>query len=129
MKGKVICDGRGNGGTGARAAVLILETGEQFEKAEKLDATTNIVAEHLAIQLGMELAVEHGVTDLVIWNDSLTPVNHILGAYQVKADHLKPLVDKTWDMRSSFERFAIERVPRAQTKLADALCRKIDPAI
>ncbi len=128
MKAKVICDGRGNGGTGARAAVLMLENGEQFEKAEKLDATTNIVAEHLAIQLGMELAVDHGVTDLVIWNDSQTPVKHILGDYEVKMDHLKPIVEKTWDMRSSFEKFSIEWVPRAKTKLADALCRQIDPS-
>lgn len=128
MKAKVICDGRGNGGTGARAAVLILESGERFAKAEKLDATTNIVAEHLAIQLAMELAVEHGVTDLLIWNDSQTPVSHVLGAYQIKMDHLKPIVEKTWDMRSSFERFAIEWVPRTETKLADALCREIDPS-
>jgi len=109
--------------------VLILETGETVERAEKIDATTNIVAEHLAIQLGMELALEHGVTDLLIWNDSRTPVNHVLGRFQVKKDHLKPLVEKTWDMRSRFVRCSLEWVPRKETKLADALCRKVDPTI
>jgi len=127
MKAKVICDGRGNGGTGARAAVLILESGEQVERAEKLDATTNMVAEHLAIQLGMELAAEHGVTDLLVWNDSTTPVNQIRGAAEVKAEHLKPLVAKTLEMRLSFRTFSIEWVPRTETKVADALCRQVDP--
>ena len=73
MKATAICDGRGNGGTGARAAVLYIGEGlqgDRHERAEKLPATTNLVAEHLAIQLAMELAKEHGVTELVIYNDS-----------------------------------------------------------
>lgn len=59
MKAIAICDGRGNAGTGARAAVLYLGDGlqrDRHERAEKIPATTNIVAEHLAIQLAMELA-------------------------------------------------------------------------
>ena len=56
MKAKVICDGRGNGGTGARAAVLLMKGREPITSAEKLAPTTNIVAEHRAIQLAMELA-------------------------------------------------------------------------
>jgi ribonuclease HI len=79
MTATAICDGRGNAGTGARAVVLSLEDGQSFEKAEKLEPTTNIVAEHLAIQLAMELALEHGVHDLLILNDSQTPVNHVRG--------------------------------------------------
>ena len=128
MKAKAICDGRGNAGTGARAAVLILETGETFEKAEKIEPTTNIVAKHLAIQLGMELALEHGVSDLLIWNDSQSPVNHVLGTYKVTKEHLKPLVERTLELRSSFERFSIEWVPRGNTTRADELCRVVDPS-
>lgn len=45
MKAKVICDGRGNGGTGARAACLLLPNGDWIDKAEKIPATTNIVAD------------------------------------------------------------------------------------
>lgn len=75
----------------------------------------------------MELALEHGVSDLLIWNDSQTPVHHVLGVYQVKMGHLKPIVQKTWELRSAFERFSIEWVPREETKRADALCRRIDP--
>jgi ribonuclease HI len=111
-----ICDGRGNAGTGARAAVLYVGDGprrDRYERAEKLPATTNIVAEHLAIQLAMELAKEHGVTDLVICNDSRSPVNHVNGNYKVKAQHLTAIVEKTWAMRAPL-RFAgrAERTPR-----------------
>jgi ribonuclease H / adenosylcobalamin/alpha-ribazole phosphatase len=127
LKGRVICDGRGNGGTGARAAVLFVEERLVDQRAEKLDATTNIVAEHRAIQLAMELAAENGVTDLLIWNDSQSPVKHIRGEYKVREAHLKPIVEQTNQMRSQFEAFAIEWVPRTKTKLADALCREVDP--
>jgi ribonuclease HI len=128
LKGKVICDGRGNGGTGARAAVLFIEDRLVDQRAEKLDATTNIVAEHLAIQLAIELASDHDVTDLLIWNDSQSPVRHIRGEYKVREAHLKPIVEATNQMRSQFEKFSIEWVPRTETKLADALCREIDPS-
>lgn len=127
MKGTVICDGRGNAGTGARAAVLYDENMEKIdERAEKIDPTTNIVAEHLSIQLGMELALEHGVTDLVILNDSQTPVNHVLGTYKARQSHIKPLVEKTWELGRRFAAVNIRWVPREQTHVADRLCRKVD---
>ena len=102
MKATAICDGRGNAGTGARAAVLYIGEGPQrdrHERAEKLPATTNIVAEHLAIQLAMELAKEHRVTELVIYNDSRSPANHINGNYKVKQEHLSP----SWRRRGRCE--------------------------
>jgi ribonuclease HI len=126
MKATAICDGRGNAGTGARAAVLTLEDGREFEKAEKIEPTTNIVAEHLAIQLAMELALEHEVDELEILNDSQTPVNHILGVYRVKEEHLKPLAEKTWELGLKFESISIRWVPREMTLRADGLCRAVD---
>ena len=130
MKAKAICDGRGNAGTGARACVLIVtpENGKTYEveKAERIDPTTNIVAEHLAIQLAIEMAKEEGVTDLLILNDSQTPVYHVNGFYKVKQEHLLPIVKKTWDMALEFDKICISWVPREQTKRPDALCKQID---
>lgn len=99
---------------------------DRHERAEKLPATTNIVAEHLAIQLAMELAKDHGVTELVIYNDSKSPVNHVNGNYKVKEKHLIPIVDRTWEMASEFLSMEIHWTPRENTKEADALCRAID---
>ena len=126
LKATAICDGRGNAGTGARAAVLIVYGKEIDHRAEKIEPTTNIVAEHLAIQLAMELAEKHGVTELEILNDSQTPVNHVNGTYKVREEHLKPIVQKTWEMGLAFEKVSIRWVRRDQTKRPDALCRAID---
>ena len=94
---------------------------DRHERAEKIPATTNIVAEHLAIQLAMELAKEHAVTELVIYNDSRSPVNHVNGNYKVKKEHLIPIVDKTWEMASGFLSFEIRWTSRENTREADAL--------
>lgn len=129
MKATAICDGRGNAGTGARAAVLYIGERPQRDRhvrAEKLPAPTNIVAEHLAIQLAMELAKEHGVTELVVYNDSRSPVNHVNGSYKVKQEHLIPIVKKTWEMRSEFSSCEICWTSRENTKEADDLCRAVD---
>lgn len=119
MKATAICDGRGNAGTGARAAVLFIGEGlqgDRHERAEKIPATTNIVAEHLAIQLAMELAKEHGVTELIIYNDSRSPVNHVNGNFKVKQQHLIPISLRRgrWLLSSSRSRSAgpAERTPR-----------------
>lgn len=129
MKATAICDGRGNAGTGARAAVLYIGEGlqgDRHERAEKIPATTNIVAEHLAIQLAMELAKEHAVTELLIYNDSRSPVNHINGNFKVKQEHLIPIVAKTREMASEFLSFEIRWTSRENTMEADALCRAVD---
>jgi ribonuclease HI len=129
VKATAICDGRGNAGTGARAAVLYIGEGvhgDRYERAEKLPATTNIVAEHLAIQLALELAKEHGVTELVVFNDSRSPVNQVNGSFQVKKEHLIPIVAKTREMASEFVSFELKWIGRESTREADALCRAID---
>jgi ribonuclease HI len=129
MKALAICDGRGNAGTGARACIIRYQidgVDVADTQAEKIPATTNIVAEHLAIQLAMELAKDIGITHLTIWNDSQTPVNQVNGTYRVKQDHLVPIVERTWEMGLEFESVEIVWVPREKTKEPDALCRQID---
>jgi ribonuclease HI len=126
MRATAITDGRGNAGTGARAVVLTLEDGRVVERAEKLSPCTNIVAEHLSIQLAIELALKHGVTDLEIVNDSQTPVNHLLGVYQVSAEHLIPIVAQTIELGTRLATVSIQWVPREQTKRPDQLCREVD---
>jgi ribonuclease HI len=125
---KAICDGRGNGGAGARACVLTVD-GQPIEKAERLGPVTNMVAEHMAIQLAMEMAKAAGVTDLLILNDSRVPVNQVNGTYKVNKPHLKPLVAQTLQLRAEFASVEVRWTPRANTLRADALCRAVDPAL
>jgi ribonuclease HI len=132
VKAYAVCDGRGNAGTGARACVMYAKDPSlrglerRFARAERLEPCTNIVAEHLAIQLAVEMALDNGVTHLEVLNDSQTPVGHILGEYQVEAEHLKPIVARTWELARLLEDVSIRWVPRSETKEADALCRRVD---
>ena len=129
MKGHVICDGRGNAGTGACAAVAYdVDNREVGRKAVELDPVTNIVAEHRAIQLAITLAKKVGIDELLILNDSTVPVYQVDGRYNINAKHLIPIVHETWRMASDpyFFSVAIKWVPREETLLADQLCRFIN---
>jgi len=127
MKATAYCDGRGDatGTRGARAVVLKLPSGV-VERAERLQPCTNIVAEHLAIQMALEVALEEGVTELLVYNDSQTPVHQVDGLYKVKQEHLIPLVQRTWELGQKFDSVQVRWVPREMTKRPDALCRQID---
>lgn len=126
MKAHAICDGSGNGKlVAARAAILFLPDGREIERANRMDPTTNIVAEHMAIQLCIEMALEFGVSDLLIFNDSQVPVYQVDGTYKCEKPHLKPIVEETWEMASKLNSVKIEWTPRENTERADLLARAI----
>lgn len=131
MKGHVICDGRGNSGTGACAAVAYVEGREVGREAHELDPVTNIVGEHMAIQLAITLAIKTGIDELLIVNDSTVPVGQVKGSMRVNAPHLVPIVHETWRMASDpfFASIAIEWAPRSETLLADKLCRLVNSKV
>ena len=129
MRARAICDGRGNAGTGARAVVLELEDGRVYERAEKLEPVTNIVAELLAIELAIVLSLEHGVTDLEIFNDSQVPVRLVDGTYKVRQEHLRPYVDSIWEQGENLSTVSLQWIPRKYAERADHLCREIDPKV
>jgi ribonuclease HI len=133
VKGTVICDGRGNAGTGACGVVLTVHSDDSWntisfeeEFAKQIEPTTNIVAEHLAMQYGMELAKIAGITELRIYNDSQTPVYQLQGVYKTKEAHLKPIVQKSWELGGEFESVEVIWTPRENTSRADKLAREID---
>jgi ribonuclease HI len=137
MKGTVICDGRGDAActTGAVGVVLTVHSEDSWntinfeeEFAKKIDPTTNIVAEHMSIQYGIELAKIAGITELLIYNDSQVPVYQVQGKYGIKAEHLKQILEKTWELASDphFSSVEIRWTPRENTTRADKLCREID---
>jgi ribonuclease HI len=135
MKGTVICDGRGDAtkSTGGVGVVLTVHSDDSWdtisfeeEFSKKIDNTTNIVAEHLSMQYGMEVAKIAGVTELRIYNDSQTPVFQLQGKYRTKEAHLKPIVEKSWKMGSEFESVEVIWVRREETHRADKLAREID---
>jgi ribonuclease HI len=80
----------------------------------------------LSIQLAVEMAIEHGVDRLLILNDSQTPVRHVNGEYAIKAEHLRPIVERTWELGRRLDKVRIEWTRRENTLRADELCREVD---
>jgi ribonuclease HI len=129
MKARIICDGRGNAGTGACAAVAYNEKDDEIvREAMKLNPVTNIFAELSAILLALQMAYDHGIDEVLIQNDSQVPVYLVDGSYKTKKDHLKPLLESIWKLGRNkfFKSLDIEWVPREDTLLADKLCRMAD---
>jgi ribonuclease HI len=113
---------RGNPGPAAVGIVIRNEDGEVIaDAAEPIGTATNNVAEYRALIRGIELAAEHGATELSLRGDSELVVKQIRGEYRVKDVNLKPLHAEARSKLSSFTEWSFEHVRREQNAEADAL--------
>ena len=124
MKLRVNVDGgsRGNPGPAAVGIVIRSEDGDVIDDAaEPIGAATNNVAEYRALIRGIELAAQHGATELDLYGDSELVVKQVRGEYKVKDAGLKPLHAEARAALSAFERWSFSHVRREQNAEADAL--------
>lgn len=124
MKLIVNVDGgaRGNPGPAAVGVVIRNEGGEVIADAgEPIGDATNNVAEYRALIRGIELAAQHGATELELYGDSELVVKQIRGEYKVKDAGLKPLYTQARQALSSFQKWSFNHVRREQNAEADAL--------
>jgi ribonuclease HI/ketosteroid isomerase-like protein len=113
---------RGNPGPAAVAAVATAPDGSALgERAAYIGEATNNVAEHKAIQLGIELARELGASEIELVNDSQLVARQIGGEYKVKNKGLMPLFTETMAALREFERWSVRDVRREQNERADQL--------
>jgi ribonuclease HI len=106
-------------------AVLRSEAGEVLgEIARGIGLATNNVAEYTALIEGLQMAVDKGVTVIDVYFDSPVLAGHLLRAYTVRADHLRPLVDRVRQMLDLFSASSLTRVPRALNAHADRLANQ-----
>ncbi len=124
MKLVVNVDGgsRGNPGPAAIGVVLRDQDGEVIaDSAEPIGTATNNVAEYRALIRGIELAAEHGATELELRGDSELVVKQVRGEYRVKDAGLKPLHAEARSKLSAFSAWTFQHVRREQNAEADAL--------
>src|SRR5436309_2576245 len=117
---------RGNPGPAASGAVLVGPDGRILhEVGHFLGIATNNVAEWTAVQLGLEAALEHGVTSLAVRMDSELVVKQLSGEYRVKHPDLQPLHRSVKSLLRKFLHVDIAHVRRNDNKLADAVVNRV----
>ena len=113
---------RGNPGPAAIGVVVRTDGGEVLaEAAETIGPATNNVAEYRAVLRGVELAREHGGTDLEIYGDSELVVKQVRGEYRVKDAGLKPLHAETRAALAALDGWSFDHVRRENNAHADDL--------
>jgi ribonuclease HI len=137
MKATLHTDGAGRHkvgmptGPAGIGAVLRSESGEVMgEIARGIGVATNNVAEYTALIEGLQMALDNGVTDLDVCIDSPVVAGHLLKGHRVKADHLRPMVERVRQLLALFAASSVTRVPRGLNADADKLAnRGIDEAL
>ena len=85
---------------------------------------TNNEAEYLSMIKGMELALKHNLTNIVLEGDSMLVINQMTGKFQVKAENLIPLYNTAKELESRFNSVQYQHVKREFNKEADKLANK-----
>lgn len=113
---------RRNPGPAAIGVVVRDDSGRVLaEVGEKIGEATNNVAEYKALLRGIELAAEHGGTELELIGDSKLVVQQVQGAYKVKNAGIKPLHAEVKRALEGFDSWSIRHVLRAENADADRL--------
>lgn len=101
-------------------------TNEIFAKGAKAyeGKWTNNDMEMIAIATCLDVALEIGVTDLVLHSDSEWSVRVIQGEYKLKAEKFVDLREEIWSLGRRFDSVQIKHVPRERNEYADWLCNK-----
>ena len=119
------CDGasRGNPGPSAiGAAIFGPDGGEPLALvSQRIGKATNNAAEYLALEAGLERALELGVDSLLVRLDSQLLVRQMNGEYRVKAPGLRPLASRVAALLRKFGSVEVEHVPRESNTIADGL--------
>ena len=94
------------------------------EIADGIGVATNNVAEYSALIGGLQMALDAGVTDIDVRFDSPVMAGHLLKGHRVKADHLRPLVERVHQLLDLFTTSSLVRVPRGLNVQADKLANR-----
>jgi ribonuclease HI len=113
---------RGNPGPAAIGVVVRDDDGQVLEEVgEKIGEATNNVAEYRALLRGLELAAEHGGSDLELVGDSELVVRQVEGRYKVKNAGMKQLHAEVKRALQDFDSWSIRHVRREGNADADRL--------
>ena len=79
---------------------------------------SNNVAEYQALIIGLQMAIEMGISQLEIFRDSKLVINQILEQYDVKKEDLVPYCKYAKKLLANFEAITLEHIPRKEAMSA-----------
>ena len=113
---------RGNPGPAAIGVVVRDADGAVLEAlGETIGRATNNVAEYKALLRGIELAAEHGASEVELVGDSELIVRQVEGRYKVKNEAMKGLHAEAKKALAGFDGWSIRHVKRGENADADRL--------
>ncbi|XP_070022325.1 uncharacterized protein [Nicotiana sylvestris] len=103
-------------------AVLISKTSQHYPVYAKLRfPCTNNMAEYEACILGLKLAIDMNVHELLVIGDSDLLVHQVLGEWVKKNTKILPYLYCVQELIKRFTKIEFKHVPRIQNEFADAL--------
>ena len=90
---------------------------------------SNNVAEYQALIIGLQMAIEMGISQLEIFGDSKLVINKILEQFDVKKEDLIPYCKYAKKLLANFEAITLEHIPRKENRQADALVANLATAL
>ncbi|XP_070010560.1 uncharacterized protein [Nicotiana sylvestris] len=108
-------------GVGIRA-VLVSEIGQHYRVSAKLRfPCTNNMAEYEVCIMGLNLAIDMNIQELLVIGDSDFLVHQVQGEWATKNTKILPYVYHVQELIKRFMKIEFKHVPRVQNEFADAL--------
>lgn len=123
----IYSDGGSRGNPGPSAAGYVIVDSDRnviAEGGEYLGITTNNQAEYQGVRLGLEKALELGISHVNFRVDSMLVVNQMKGLYKIKNRELWPIHERIRLLVSKFSVVTFRHVQREFNQLADGMVNK-----
>lgn len=124
MKLTTYTDGGARGNPGPAAIGVVVKDSHAKNVAafgRYIGQTTNNQAEYQALLAAVEIAAEHGATEVQCFLDSELVVKQMRREYRVRDLDLQPHFVKIWNLSQKFKKITFTHIPREGNKEADAL--------
>ncbi|XP_070028950.1 uncharacterized protein [Nicotiana sylvestris] len=103
-------------------AVLVSKKGQHYTVSAKLRfPCTNNMVEYEACIMGLNLAIDMNIQELLVIRDSNLLVHQVQGEWATKITKILPYLYHVQESKKRFTKIEFKHVPRIQNEFADAL--------
>jgi len=117
---------RGNPGPSAAGYYILSAEGEVLDRGgEFIGITNSRQAEYIALKLGVEKAIQHGLKKVVFRVDNLMLAGHMNGTYKIKNRELWPIYDEINQLVTKLDSVVFQQVKREKNIQADSEVNRV----